>query len=677
MTEMSTTPQRRIDNSSLVRKRVIDHLPRLPLEASIDLTYRCNNRCRHCWLWLPEHSAEEANELSFDEWREVIDQARSLGTRQWAISGGEPMLRPDFGDIFEYATRKATTYSLNTNGTLTTPAIAQLLRRKGSKMVAVYGATAEVYDRVTRNPGGFDALQQGLAYLKEAGAGFTVQLIPMRENWHQWEQMLAFARSLSKHYRVGAPWLWKSACGDALRNAEIERQRLDPADVVELDRPGARTEEREEDGDVAQPCAPSDDRLYAACILGGRGLHVDPYGTMSFCSFVKDPALRYDLRRGGRGVPGDAVRVAWDEFIPSLSDTVRGGREYAEGCFACDLRGECNWCDAYGHLEHGRHGATVDYLCAVARETRRLKGKWARDHTRYYQIAGITVQVESDLPFSDSTFHKKFAAFRADGPGVDTVVIRHHFELPDMDDSAPREEVHREPPWAVYRQAGAWVYEGISSDSADTCVDRVAVFNADHTRGELYHGEIHERSWQKGGLGSLSMLPTDQIWLARLVADRQGCLLHSGGLSIDGQGFIFVGHSDAGKSTTMELVRRGLGTRAEILCDDRNIVRRWPEGFRVHGTWSHGEVSSVSSGSAPLRAILFLEQHERNELIGLEDRREIWPRLLATLIKGVVTADWWRKEMDVLERMVDEVPCYLMRFDRSGAIVPELEPLVW
>ncbi len=86
---------------------------------------------------------------------------------------------------------------------------------------------------------------QGLAYLKEAGAGFTVQLIPMRDNWHQWDEMLAFAQSWSTSYRVGAPWLYKSACGDARRNAEIERQRLDPADVVALDEPTSPYEERE------------------------------------------------------------------------------------------------------------------------------------------------------------------------------------------------------------------------------------------------------------------------------------------------------------------------------------------------------------------------------------------------------------------------------------------------
>ena len=83
----------------------------------------------------------------------------------------------------------------------------------------------------------------------------------------------------------------------------------------------------------------------------------------------------------------------------------------------------------------------------------------------------------------------------------------------------------------------------------------------------------------------------------------------------------------------------------------------------------------VSSAGAPLRAILFLEQSTHNEVVPLTDRKEVWKRLLATLIRPLVTADWWEKELDVLQRIVDEVPCHTMRFDRSGAIVPELEKL--
>jgi MoaA/NifB/PqqE/SkfB family radical SAM enzyme len=702
---------------TIAERRRQTQLPRLPLKGSIDLTYRCDNHCRHCWLWLAENAPEKHDELAAEEWSEVVDQARALGTREWAISGGEPMLRPDFAEIFEYVTAKATTYSLNTNGTLITPQIAQLLRHKGSKMIAVYGATAEVHDHVTRAPGSFDALMEGFARLKEAGAGFTVQLIPMRDNYHQWAAMEELAKSLSKHWRVGAPWLYMSACGGEARNAEIAAQRLDPTDAVALDEPdlsGGEPEAtlappvRDTHGGAAGEAGAGagDERLFARCIAGRRDFHVDPYGGMSWCCFVKDPELRYDLRAGasvaeragggaadesraarsGSGIARGAVAAAWEEFIPSLADKVRGGAEYFEGCAACELRADCRWCDVYGYLEHGRHGAKVEYLCEVARENRACKARHAREHRRYYAIGGMTVRVDADLRIDAHTFAETFEQFETDAPAPgaggpesgaggsngDVLTIRHHFELPDLEGKDLGELVYRKAPWAIYRKGSSWIYLGISPQDDDPSIHRVAVFNDDHTRLRVYNDETRTRSWRDGGIASLTMFPTDQIMLSRVLADRGGCFLHSGGVVLNGRGFLFVGHSEAGKSTTMKL----LEGRGEVLCDDRNIVRREPGGgFRVYGTWSHGEVPIVSSANASLAAILFLRQSRENRIDPLTDRGAARRELLGTIIKPFVTADWWHKSLDTIEHIANEVPCYEMRFDKSGAIVPVIEAL--
>jgi MoaA/NifB/PqqE/SkfB family radical SAM enzyme len=639
-------------------------VPRLPLEGNLDLTYRCNNNCRHCWLRIPPIAKEKKNELSFEEIEKIVNGARRMGCQRWKISGGEPMLRPDFAEIFDFITTKGVSYSLNTNGTLITPRIAHLLTREGSKMVALYGATAAVHDHITRTLGSFAATMRGFAYLKEAGAGFTVQLIPMRDNFHQFDEMVKLAQSLSPHYRVGAFWLNFSACGSHRRNAEIARQRLDPKEVIKLDPPDLSYEEylAEQDTTVCHR-ANSDDCLYAQCIANRRDFHVDPYGHMTFCSFIKDPALRYDLRTG-------SFQKAWEVFIPALADKVRGGEEYQKNCGTCDLRQDCRWCDVYGYLEHRRHGARVDYLCQVAKENWAFKKNWQRHHRRYYEIAGLTVQVEADLPITDQTFSSKFKQFEVDGPGDDTIVLRHHFGLPDLARRDLGREVHPGLPWAVYRKDDSWIYLGTAPPDGDPNPHPVAVFNRSHTRGRIYHKE--ESRFRRGDLQSLAQLGTDQVVLARVLADRLGCFFHSSAAILKGQGFLFVGHSEAGKSTTVKMLQG----KAEILCDDRNIVRRWPEGFWVHGTWSHGEVPLVSAAGAPLRAIFFLNKSSRNHLRPLENRMEIIGRLFSCLIKPMASADWWKKILALIEVLAREISCYEMEFDQSGGIVAELQKLV-
>lgn len=639
-----------------------DNFPRLPLEGKIDLTYRCNNNCRHCWLRIPPNAAEKENELSFTEIKSIVDQARSLGCKKWAVSGGEPMLRPDFVEIFDYITSHSISYSINTNGTLITPAIARLMKRKGTKMIALYGATAEVNDHITRNPGSFAATMRGFAYLKEAGAGFTVQLIPMKDNYHQFEKMVALAQSLSKHYRVGAPWLYLSSNADPVINAEIKRQRLDPREVIELDKPNLSYEEKQEKELGCGARAPGDDRLFAACLANRRDFQIDPYGRMTFCGFIKDPALLYDLRKG-------SVADCWDNFIPSLADKVKGTKEFLDGCASCESRKNCRACPVYSYLEHGDFSKKVEYLCAVAKENKNYKENWQKNHRAYYQSGGITIQVEADLPITDKTFHSKLKPFQVDGPGEDTVYISHHFSLPDLAGKDLGEKIYSKPPWSIYKKGDSWIYLGISPTDGEKDLHRVAVFNHDHTRGQIYHN--NDQMFLKGELHSLTLFSTDQILLGRLLANREGCYLHSCGVVFNGKGLLFVGHSEAGKSTTVKMLKG----KAEILCDDRNIVRKTSAGFRLYGTWSHGEVPEISPNSSPLQAIFFLEKSQENQLIRLTDKKAIFTKLIACLIKSLETTDWWEKELNLLEEIAAGVPVYRMLFDKSGEIVEKLKAI--
>jgi MoaA/NifB/PqqE/SkfB family radical SAM enzyme len=643
----------------------INNLPRLPLEGSIDFTYRCNNNCRHCWLRIPSDVSEKKAELNFAQIIKIADAARKMGCRQWSISGGEPMLRPDFAEIFDYLTSNSSFYSINTNGTLITLKIAKLLKRKGVKMVALYGATKDVHDHVTRNPGSFEATMRGFAYLKEAGAGFMVQIIPMQDNYHQFQDMVKLAESLSRHYRVGAAWLYLSACADKERNAEIIRQRLPPKEVVKLDKPDLSYEEII-NKEANLGCRNTDDKrhLFSSCISSRRDFHIDSYGKMTFCCFIKDPSLRYDLIKG-------SFQDCWDNFIPSLTTKIKITEGHKKNCGSCNLRKDCRICPVYAYLEHRDFNKKVEYLCAVAKENKKFKANWQKNHRRYFKIADVTVRVESDLPIKEDTFNFKFKLFEVAGPGEDTINIRHHFSLPDLDGKDLGREFYRNPPWAIYKNNGSWVYLGISPDKNDSSLHRVVTFNSEHTRAEIYNAKSREDFFLKGNLHSLTMFPSDQVLLARILADREAFYLHSCGVNLQGKGLLFAGHSEAGKST----MARMLKGQAEILCDDRMILRKQHDGFRIYGTWSHGDVPDVSANFAPLRAIMFLEKADENRIILLTNKKEITKQLLSYLIKPFVTADWWEKTLVLIEKVADQIPCYTLKFDKSGKVLDILRKL--
>ncbi|NMB79292.1 MAG: hypothetical protein GYA23_09400, partial [Methanomicrobiales archaeon] len=455
-----------------------------------------------------------------------------------------------------------------------------------------------------------------------------------------------------------------------------------PREVVALDAPDMAECDPE---DSPGPCHTIDESegLFAGCIEARRDFHIDPYGTLSFCSFIKDPALRYDLRKG-------SFTEGWEVFIPGLAGKVNAGPGYRKNCGACDKRADCRWCPVYAYLESGNYSAKIPYLCAVADEERTFRDEWKRKHRRYFRVAGITICIESDTELGSVRFNPALLAFAVPGPGKDNVVFRHHFEMPDTTKEDFGPEVYRKAPWVISRKEGSWVYREIGPNAKTPETDRLWIFSEDYSRGSIYLTDEDKKTLRTEGWHSLTHLTTDQIWLAPLLADRGAVMMHSSAISINGQGLLFAGHSGAGKSTTVTMIKNAgtggtkiLRSRQKersmdirILCDDRNIVQHTNGRWTVQGTWNHGDVPEVSADPAPLRGILFLQQDTRNRLVPITDKKEVWKRLLAVLVRPMGTATWWQKELDVLEKIVNNVPCYLMQFDTSGRIVSELGELI-
>ncbi|MBD3181154.1 radical SAM protein [Candidatus Poribacteria bacterium] len=642
-----------------------EDMPRIPTRVDIDITYRCNNNCRHCWLRIPPGDPKRREELTLEEIKNLVDDCRGLGARTWSISGGEPMLRPDFADIMEYMASKSISVGLNTNGTLISPKYAELLKNiKGTRMIALYGATPEICDKITRNHGSFESTMQGFAYMKEAGADFTVQVIPLKSNYHQFDEMVELAKSLSNKWRIGAPWLYLSTGVHPERNEDIKNERLDPKTVIELSKPDVNYEEwMKEEGISGCGYHEGDDRVFAKCVSARRDFHIDPYGQMSFCSFIKDPELRYDIREG-------SVQEGWDEFIPSISDKARAGQEYLENCGSCEHKTQCKWCSVYSYLEHGNYSSKVEYLCEVTKESLKYREEWKKLHRRYYQIGGMSLQIDSEIPFDEYTYSPKFKNFRIDGPLDDNITMYHQFSIPPYKDKNLGKEVYRLLPWVVYKKGKSWIYECISGVPGDDRTYQLAVFSEDYRRGRIFSPDGNK--FKTGGLNNITLYTNDQILISLLLADRQGCIVHSSGVKLDnGNGFIFLGQSNAGKSTMARL----LSKEGKVLCDDRMIIRKWPDGFKIHGTWNHGEIPDVYPDSAPLKAIMFLEQARENTLVPLDNKREILSRLLPRVAKPVATAQWWEKVLNLVEDIINEVPIYIVRFDKSGDILQVLKEL--
>jgi hypothetical protein len=296
---------------------------------------------------------------------------------------------------------------------------------------------------------------------------------------------------------------------------------------------------------------------------------------------------------------------------------------------------------------------------------------------RLFQLAGITIRVEWDFPYQNILFSKNIETFSIREAGRDVSTLRHVAGLPaDIDDTTLGAEVYSKQPWRIFNNNGKWCYKGVlPTNNGKSSLFLFAFFENRHTKATIYTPHARLNETLRNGFESLALFPTDQVWLTHVLADRDALLLHSAAAIINGYGILFVGHSGAGKSTIIRLLQEAQireSLDVEVLCDDRNIIRKWDSGWHVHGTWSHGDVPEVSPRGAPIKAIFFLNQAATNSIQPLSGRREALQLLLATTIRSVSFPETIEKNFELLERILEENFFHTLHFDRDGAIVHHL-----
>ncbi len=172
----------------------------IPLSASLELTERCNLHCVHCYLG--DQDALRKNrvrELNTAQWLDIINQIADLGCLYLLITGGDPLLRKDFAEIYAHARRRGLLVMVFTNGTLVTDAIVDLFRELPPFKVEItlYGATSATYETITGVPGSYQHCLAGIEELRALGLDLRLKTILMKPNQQEFPQIVDFCRARS------------------------------------------------------------------------------------------------------------------------------------------------------------------------------------------------------------------------------------------------------------------------------------------------------------------------------------------------------------------------------------------------------------------------------------------------------------------------------------------------
>lgn len=343
----------------------------IPISAQLDITYRCNERCEHCYL---DH--DDKGELSIAEIKALLNQLAEAGVLFLTISGGEPLLRQDFFDIVAHARSLLFNVKIKSNAVMIRQKEAQRLKNLGVEQVqiSIYSDRPEVHDGITKLPGSLKRSIAAIRFLKSQGLKVTMANVLMRQNMDHHLGVHELARELGANYTLD-PTITPMMDGDP----STLRMRAPTKVLQETFRDPAVV------GNVEEFCAPplaADDDVMDGlpCSAGHTACYVSPYGDVYPC--VQFPLPCGNVRR-------QRFIDIWKDS-PQLKEVRAIRARDLPTCSSCTHVASCTRCPGLAYMEGDMHGpSTADCEKAFVRTGIPTANMLARGINAAAALAGL------------------------------------------------------------------------------------------------------------------------------------------------------------------------------------------------------------------------------------------------------------------------------------------------
>ncbi len=312
----------------------------LPLSVHFDLTYRCNERCVHCYLDHDDHG-----EMTTAEITGVLTQLADAGVFFLSLSGGEVLLRRDFFEIVEHARKLLFNVKVKTNATMIHEKEAARLRELGVEQIqiSVYSHRPEVHDAITKLPGSLDRTIRAIRFLKSQGLKVSISNVLMGGNFSDQQGVINLAKELGVAYNLD-PTITPKMDGDT----SILTLRIASSELKQI------FHNQELVGNVEEFCAPppppGEDVMNGfPCSAGHTACYISPYGDVFPC--VQFPLPSGNVRR-------QKFLDIWRDS-PQLKEVRSIRARDLPTCSTCSHVGTCTRCPGLAYMEGNMRGPST------------------------------------------------------------------------------------------------------------------------------------------------------------------------------------------------------------------------------------------------------------------------------------------------------------------------------
>ncbi|MBU1864151.1 MAG: radical SAM protein [Candidatus Omnitrophica bacterium] len=330
------------------RKR---RLRQKPSECVFELTYRCNLHCMYCYTDCYNIPSNEAKELNTQQVKSILDKVSEMGVAHLYLTGGDPLMRPDFLEIYSYAKAKGFIITLFTNAYSMTEKIADYLSRQPPLRVEITlnAVTDMLYEKISQVRMSFGKVMAGIDLILEAGLPLKIKTHVIRNNIHEISSIKKFIEKRGFEFH---PY----SCVTARLNNDTSPcdLRITPDDIVQVSR--------------GKIIADSDEsvmkRISGLCYQEGSDcMHLDPYGNTFFCSAIRKPSFNIlDVN----------IQYARSRLLNTIRKMFLTSRLK---CKSCALGEFCSFCPGVAYLETGTIDTPVSYYCELAKIKKQYQEK--------------------------------------------------------------------------------------------------------------------------------------------------------------------------------------------------------------------------------------------------------------------------------------------------------------
>lgn len=356
-----------------------------PLNGQIELTYCCNLNCIHCYckgledtvsgnrlsVIATNRKPQTANrELTTEEWKEILDEVHREGCLWLIITGGEPLIRDDFLEIYSYAKAKGFIITLFTNGLLLTKKIIDYLQKSPPESIEITlnGITKATYESITQIKGSFKRIMSAIKELADKNLPLILKSNCLKQNKNEIGRIKVFVDKLlgkgNKRWRFKYdPMIYPGLNGDIAPC----NYRLSPEELLEVKNSDPEIWEEYKRGLCGKfPELGRDEVFLYRCTAWLNQFFINPYGRLKFCQFSDKFSI--DLRK-------ETFKKGFYNVFPQL---LNERFKTDSKCKDCSLRPICYRCPARAYLETGDEEKPVEYYCQLAKATLNEKERFVR-----------------------------------------------------------------------------------------------------------------------------------------------------------------------------------------------------------------------------------------------------------------------------------------------------------